>query len=223
MVGKWLNIIRKEDNIIRYQMEDKMKERTDSQHSYFVAIISYILAMWEERKFGQTINWKKVLAGPLFHDALEPLTGDINSGPKHKTVSMEKAVKEVENKYFDEVMSQLIPKSWNEEMKGYLLNPKDDTLEGKILEAADIIDTIFESKENVFYPYFKMVMQDSLEKLTRVDIQSVKYFMKYALEDLEIQDYYTPSVRKYIQDLRFSNEEFENKMWKENNVSKGEI
>lgn len=211
-IGKLLLNIRKAENIKRYQVEINLVPRSVSEHSDFIMKLCYILAKWEERKFGNKVNWKR-LFGATFHDVIEAWTGDIMSYTKRTVPEMIEAVRLTEESFFQSGMEKDIPQSWLSEIRQYVLNPKDDTIEGRILEAADSLDVIFECREEVIRHNrepFEKILGKTLDKLIHIDLDSCRYFLKYALNDLNLHEYYTEDFKKYIDELEYGTEVFEN-------------
>ena len=152
MFGSWLNkVINGVTKINRWQGKTMLVKSNDAEHMWSVAIICEGLARIQEEKFGDKVDVALLLRKAIFHDCIEVETGDIPSDVKKKTNAMKKALEEVERICFEEELKKLIPKNWRTDYKKYILNPKDnskgtgyETLEGKILAAADTIDAINE-------------------------------------------------------------------------------
>lgn len=93
-----------------------------------------------------------------------------------------------------------------EDYKAHILHAKDGTLEGDILHASDIIDTILESVEEIKLGNtedFAGILVEVTEKLLELNLKSVQYFLKYDLEKfgLDIKTHYGESVYAYIQSI----------------------
>jgi len=175
--------------IERYQNLHKLKVRNVAQHEWSVSRIAHALALVEINKFGSHINMEKLLTTSLIHDTPEFIVGDILSYVKRSTESMNRAVEEAENVIFDEVIAKMLPQSWIEVFRKPILQPKDDTLEGKIISAADIIDTMLESIEEIKLgntEHFETVLHKAIKKLEKFDIPSVRFFVEHSLKDFGI-------------------------------------
>ena len=131
-----------------------------------------------------------MLQRALMHDTSEILIGDIKSGVKKKTVAMKNALEEIEQQLYEEELEPMIPESWREEYKSYILDPKQGkkTIEGKIIAVADNIDALNEVIQevklgnNTFKPYLEIIANDILN----IDLDSGRHFIKYCLEDFEL-------------------------------------
>ena len=216
--GKFLLTLRNLEDIKRYQTRKMLFPRSVAEHTTGVFYAGYVLAQWEERKFGNKINWEKLSTKLMFHDVPEAITGDILSPMKNYTEDMKSAVADAERLIFEEKFIPIIPKSWREDLKNEMLEGKDDTVEGQILKAADLIDGVFEMRNELMYANDKNnnelvdIMQFFLNKLSNIELQSVKYFLKYPLEDLEIHEYYPEGFKDKVDSFYFDKKHFENEM-----------
>lgn len=196
MFGSWLNkIINGATKINRWQGKTRLIESNDAEHMWSVAVISEGLARIQEERFGQKVDVALLLRKAIFHDCIEVETGDIPSDVKKKTPAMKKALEEVERICFEEEMKKLIPKTWRKDYKQYILNPKDnangkgfETIEGKILAAADSIDALNEVVKEVKLGNraFEIYLPLLVDSLIELDLECSNYFLKYSLVDFEL-------------------------------------
>jgi putative hydrolases of HD superfamily len=210
--GKHLIEARSLMGIIRYQNKFCFKERSVAEHMWSVAKIAQGLAIWEKSKFLNNVDMGVVLEKAINHDLIEQCTGDILGPTKKRTPAMIEAIEEIEALAFTEEIAPELPSSWREPFREYILNPKTTTLEGQIIRAADIIDTMIEAIEEIQLGNvrFRKVLIDSSEALIKVDLESVRYFIKYALIDfdLDIAEYFGSSLSAFREQLEFSEEIF---------------
>lgn len=214
--GNFLLKLRNLENIKRYQTRKVLFPRSVAEHTTGVFYAGYVLAEWEVRKFGNKIDWEVLSKKLMFHDAPEAITGDILSPTKNYTENMKNALHEAEALIFEEQFIPIIPTSWRDELREYMLEGKDATPEGRILKAADLIDGIFEIRNELIYANPKQnddlvdIIQEYLMKLTTIDLSSVQYFLKYPLEDLQLQDYYPKAFKDIVTMYNFSDKHFNN-------------
>ncbi len=207
--GKHISQSRVLMDIRRYQNRYMHKPRSVAEHSWSVAKIAQGLALWEQSKFGNEVNMEEILQRAINHDIVEIHTGDILSMTKRKTKEMRQAVNKVEEIVFKDDILPDIPKSWKEDFERYILGAKSgDSLESKIIQAADIIDTIYETADEIKLgnkEKFSEILISSAEELMDIDIPSVKYFLKYSLRDLglDIKGSLGEKVYKYIENTSF--------------------
>ena len=218
MIGKYLTEVNNLGNIIRYQNMTKLTSNSVLEHEARVAKYCVVLAKWEQNKFGNKVDMEELLLRALHHDDLEAFTGDILSHTKRTTKELKDALDKMEKIRFETEMKPLLPKSFREDYERFILHAKDDTIEGQIIRAADIIDTIFESADEVKLgnKNFERILISVAENLTKVPLESVKYFLKYSLIDLGLPlDYYGINVIRFIEELEFDEIVFDNPYLKE--------
>ncbi|NMA32239.1 MAG: HD domain-containing protein [Candidatus Methanofastidiosa archaeon] len=194
---------------MRYQNLYKHKARSVAQHEWSVSRIAMGLAYWETLKFNNEVSMHELLSTTLLHDTPEYIVGDVLSNVKRTTPKMLEAVEKSEKEAFDTEISRILPKQWHDEFRRKMLSPKNDTIEGKIVTAADAIDVILECVEEIKLgnaEHFKEIAQGVCKKLLEIDLPSVKYFLKYSLSDfgLDIRSTYGEEVYLYIQKLKNS-------------------
>lgn len=206
MFGRHMLNSRKAMMIRRYQNAYMSCQPSVAEHMWAVAKIAQGLALWEINKFGNNVDMGKLLQIAINHDLIEIETGDILSTTKDLIPELRPILVKAEECAFDNGMMLDLPMSWREDFRGYILNPKDDTIEGSIIAAADVIDTIYESATEIKLgnkEKFCDVLKNSAEWLTKSQLNSVKYFLKYSLADLglDIYDYFGANVYAYIRSL----------------------
>lgn len=218
MVGSLLMELRKTENIKRYQTRKMLFPRTVGEHTTSVAHCAFMLAQWQERKFGTPVDWSELYGRVLFHDAPETQTGDILSPTKNYTPNLKKELKKAEEGLYEENYSPLIPQSWRQDMRRFMLEGKDDSLEGLILEAADLLDVVFEMQTELSYLNENLLIKSdfigilglALKKLTEIDLPSVRYFLRYPLQDLCLQHFYPEGFSELVDQYVFEEKHFEN-------------
>lgn len=206
MYGQWLNkVINGLKNIHRWEGRQKIGVYDDSSHSFNVALIAEGLCRWEIHKFGNQVSELSVLRRALFHDINEVCTGDVLSNVKKQTPAIKTALEEVELKLYTEDMEPLIPESWRDDYKSFILDPKQGkkTIEGLIVTVADNIDALNEAIQevklgnNTFRPYLEIITNDILD----IDLQSARYFIKHSLQDFGLPiEMYGERVVKFIEE-----------------------
>lgn len=157
-----------------------------SEHIFSVTQIGQMLAVIEEQ-YGNTINWKKLFIKLINHDVPEAMTGDIINTTKHKNKQIKNMVDAIERELVEEVLIKALDEPFQQIYREFLLEGKDDTLEGQILKYADTIDAllecIYELKLNNTET-FKDKYYTLLSKLEESNLESVKYFLKKILPNI---------------------------------------
>lgn len=206
-IGEYIYEYRNLMELLRYQNKFMFERTSVVEHMWFVAKISQGLALWTEKKFNIKVDMANVLCRALAHDVNERVTGDILSTTKRMTELMKKAVEEMEELAFEEYILPSIPESERDDFTTYILYPKDETIEGKILAAADIIDTIFECSGEVALgntEVFSSILKNVTKSLLNIKLEAVDYFLKYSLQDigLDIKEAFGEEVYEYIKNIK---------------------
>ncbi|MGU8835778.1 YfbR-like 5'-deoxynucleotidase [Clostridium perfringens] len=205
--GEYMYQYRNLMDLMRYQNKYMFKRTSVVEHMWSVAKISQGLSIWMKDKFNVDVNLEKVLCTALAHDFSEFITGDILSTTKRMTNRMKEAVDEMEKVAFKHQIEALIPKEVRCDFEQYILYPKDDGVEGKIIAAADIIDTIYECAGEVKLgnnEIFGEILKKVTKSLLSVRLEAVDYFLIHSLKDVgldDIEKYYGEEVYNYIQTI----------------------
>ena len=212
-LGKHIYETRKLMELKRYQNRFMFKRRSVAEHMWSVAKIAQGLAIWEERKFDHPVDMGKLLELCINHDVIEMATGDIIATTKKRTKDMEKALEEIEAIAYEEEIMEDLPVSWRERFRSYMLDPKSQGIEGRLLAAADIIDTVMEAIEEVKLgnTEFEKILKEVMALLITIDLDSVRYFIKYAMLDfgLDYTRYYGKEVADLASELVYDPSVFE--------------
>lgn len=212
MFGHWLDtVLNGAPEIKRWQGMRMLARKNDAEHMFGVAIIGEGLSRIQMEVFGTPVDKNKVVNHCLFHDIPEvALRVDLPSGLKRASKNMEIAIADAEEVYYNSELKPLIYKSWRDEYKHYMLNPKEDkqTIEGKIVAVADSVDALNECIQEVklgnstFKPYLEIIANSILD----IDIECAKYFIKYELLDFGLPAIaYGKTVEKFIKKYEFEN------------------
>lgn len=188
-LGNYLHKVRRLMNLKRYQNLYLFKNRSVAEHSWSVAKIAQTLAYMEMKK-GNYVDMGCLLQKAIGHDELELFTGDIISGTKRRTENMQKAVDELEQVVFEEEYSRIIPDGWEEQFRTFTLDSKDDSFEGQLLHAADVLDTVLEAIEEIELgnkPDFERVVKNSVERIRSGNLESAKELLEQILSTSRIE------------------------------------
>lgn len=213
---KVLDQIRKIQNIDRYSNSDSLNTSSVSAHTTNVTILAFVLGRWEEYKFGNVINWKELLLRAIFHDALESVTGDVLGPTKGLIDGFKETLELIELKIFENTISKYLQDE-HEDLKRYILNPKDETIEGYVIDSADKLDTLFEVRNMLSFTnialddeYIEM-LNNQVNRLMRMKNKSTKYFLRYPFKDLGMKAYLKNDTIKQLDALDiFTEKDFNN-------------
>jgi putative hydrolase of HD superfamily len=129
---------------IRWNQHPRTVQTTVAGHTFFVVFVSYLMA-----RESDNVNILNVLERSLFHDVPEALTGDIISPTKRRVEGFEKVVEDVESKMVHELLLPLLPESIADHCAPLMLRPFDDSPEGRITKASDLISSLTECKMEI--------------------------------------------------------------------------
>lgn len=207
VIGDYVYQYRALMSLLRYQNKFMFKRTSVVEHMWFVAKISQVLSLWMNDKYNTSVDIGKVICIALGHDMSEFVTGDILSTTKRMTTLMKKAVDEMEKVAFDEYIKPIIPESVLEDYEAYILHPKEGGVEGKILAAADIIDTIYECAGEIKLgnvELFLPILQKVTNTLLDIELEAVDYFLINSLKDigLDIKEFYGDRVYEHIEKIK---------------------
>jgi putative hydrolases of HD superfamily len=185
-LDNYLLAVRKLNNMGRWATEFMHSRTTVSEHSFFVAQVGQMLGLIEE-EHSNVVDWGRLFKKLLNHDVVEAITGDIISTIKHKSKEMRDMVSLIEKEVAEESLFAHMEEHYKITYREILFEGKDDTLEGRILQAADYIDALMECIGEIrLHNNFPFVdkYHGILEKLKEVDLISVRYFVDFVLPPL---------------------------------------
>ncbi|MDT8901929.1 HD domain-containing protein [Anaeroselena agilis] len=182
----YLVYVRKLNNMGRWATEFMHQRTTVSEHSFLVAQIGQMLALIEEENGGK-VDWGRLFRKLINHDVIESITGDILSTTKYKNPEIASALSVIEKELAEETFFAEMEQPYRSLYRNLLFDGKDDSLEGRILRAADNIDAlmecIFEVKLNNI-GLFEEKYHAILKKLKESNLVSVRYFIANVLPGL---------------------------------------
>lgn len=213
---KVLDQIRKIQNIDRYSNSDSLNTNSVSAHTTNVTILTFVLGRWEEYKFGNKINWRELLLRAIFHDALESVTGDVLGPTKGLVEGFKETLEAIELKIFESTISKYLYKE-HEDLDRFILRPKDDTIEGYIIDSADKLDTLFEVRNMLHFTNIELddeyieMFNNQVSRLLVMKNRSTKYFLRYPFKDLGMDEYLRDDMKKELESLDiFTESDFNN-------------
>lgn len=191
-LGKLLINARKLNNIGRWANEFLHQRPSVSEHSFLVCQIAQLLGVIEEAN-GKTIDWKTLYRKSLNHDIPEALVGDVISTTKNINNDTKKALDMVEVTLVEGELLAHLDEPYRSIYRRIIFDGKDDTLEGRILTAADNIDALIECVQEVKLantePFLDKYRQ-ILSKVSQIGLFSSGYFidniLPFLIKDCEL-------------------------------------
>ena len=183
---RYLKLIRKM-NMGRWATEFMHKRKNVSEHSFSVIQIGQMLALLEE-SFGNTVDWKTLSMKLSNHDVPEAITGDINSEVKNSNKEMKTMIEIIEKESVHQAVLRWMDEEYRSIYEKSLLDGKDDSLEGKILTGADLIDALMECMEEIELgngKVFQGKYEKILERIKESELESVAFFVKEILPKMD--------------------------------------
>ena len=184
--GNYLQIVRKLNNMGRWSNEYMHSRATVSEHLFFVTQIGQMLGVIEE-EHGNEVDWKRLYEKLINHDVPEAMTGDIINTMKYRESKLKELVDKIEDELVEEELVANLESPFKERYRDMLMNFKDGTLEGLILEYADRIDALLECVYELKLgntQTFKDKYGVLVNKLEESELASVKYFLDHVLPDM---------------------------------------
>jgi 5'-deoxynucleotidase YfbR-like HD superfamily hydrolase len=129
----FLTMSRQLANIQRCSTTRRIKQQSVAEHSYYVAVISLLLA----QELKGDVDLGLLLQKALFHDLEEAMTGDIIYPLKHSSPEVNATLEEITVEYCRKIFEKKFPKY--EHFRGIQRFSKDG-YEGEIVRLADAIE-----------------------------------------------------------------------------------
>lgn len=184
--ANYLHIVRKLNNMGRWSNEYMHSRTTVSEHLFFVTQIGQMLGTIEEEN-GNKVDWKVLYEKLINHDVPEAMTGDIINTMKYRESKLKELVDKIEDELVEEELVSNLDSPFKEKYREILMNFKDGSLEGLILEYADRIDALLECVYELKlgnWQTFKEKYFVLVEKLEESELVSVKYFLEDVLPEM---------------------------------------
>lgn len=183
--------------VTRYSKNRPIKEENNLEHTGWVCLWSYLIAVDIQNKLGLDLDFGRIMSGAVIHDIDEALTGDIPRPTKYFDKELRDKIAELEFKSVQSLVKRL-------EHNPHDQNILDDWLESKgidypeqfIVKMADLISVVYKVwqemimlRNNCFlsvakeiYPIIeKYVNMDQLEN-DNIPLELFEYF-KFHLTD----------------------------------------
>ena len=162
-------------------------EDNDSMHTFRVSALGVWCGYIEKVKYNKEVNILRLVAKCLCHDLVEALTGDVLGPIKHSTPEHSEAFERYE-RMMNEHMVTLLPEELRDVFTDYMVNAKDDTYEGELVDVADKLDALIKSQMELkrnrdeYIESFQVQLRSIQEKKSHYDC--VMFFLAFILHDL---------------------------------------
>lgn len=152
----------------------KYQDSTAS-HSYRVAVLSLLIGLSENEKYGRKLDIEKIVARAIFHDLNEVVTGPIKHSTKKNKIVQE-FIRELEREASENIAGY-VSSSLKKYFYDYIVNAEDETPEGRIVDIADTFDAmLFSAREiqSLNHFHFPNVYEDTKRELLKSEYLSVR-------------------------------------------------
>ena len=122
--------------INRWALMRNSREENLSEHSLEVAMISHVLCVIGNKRFGKKLNADRAALIGLYHDATEIITGDMPTPVKYFNSSIKSVYKEIEHTACGKLLS-ILPEDLREEYEEIFEPSNEYNYEKKLVKAAD--------------------------------------------------------------------------------------
>ena len=179
-------LISRMKNITRWSLMRNSAVENVQEHSHMVAVIAHALAVIRRDIFGGDADPGMAAAAALLHDASEIFTGDLPTPVKYFDPDIMSAYKRVEA-----VASVKLLKALPVEMRSAyqpLLSPDSNEAVTPLVKAADKLTAYIKCLEELKAgnQEFRPAAEQSLKKLTALEMPEVDYFIKHFIPAFEL-------------------------------------
>jgi putative hydrolase of HD superfamily len=159
---------------VRWNRLNRNVKTTVAGHSFYVALIGFLLSYEEE---SNQLDEVEIIKRSLLHDIPESLTGDIITPTKQKVTGFEELVERVEEVMVTDKLLNDMPEKLISELKNKILKPFEG-INGKLVRAADltaaIVECLMEIKSGNNQMSFRIALNNMLDQLDESEFSSVK-------------------------------------------------
>lgn len=181
-IGYILNL----DTVERWNGNFNLVPDNDATHSFRVAALSLFNGLLEQERFGKTdINIYSLVCKSILHDLVEVISGDVISKIKKYTEDIKKSFELYEKEVASSMVKKL-PPLFHEAIHEFMVECKNDTYEGELVDIADKIDALIKSNlEMRNNPHYASTYFEQLTNIQhRFENPCVIFFLAYILHDL---------------------------------------
>ncbi|WP_448569940.1 5'-deoxynucleotidase [Thalassotalea ganghwensis] len=166
--------------IKRWALMFCVKPENVAEHSHQVAIVTHLLAVIKNKKFGGSINADRAATIALYHEASETRYGDIVSPTKYANPEIAREFKKIESLAEQDCLASL-PEEFQEVFSDLIVQDNVEQEYKKIVKAADILVAYIKAldelaHQNHEFDHVEERLSKKLDEL-KVDMPEVEYFL----------------------------------------------
>lgn len=179
--------------IDRWALMRNSEEENLSEHSLQVAMLSHVLCVIGNKRFGKNLDAEHAAMFGMYHDVSEILTGDMPTPVKYRNKTIKGAYKQIEDDANESLLT-LLPEDIRDEYRKVLFPEEKYSYEAKLVKAADKISAYIKCLEE------KKAGNDEFADAEHSTLESIKAM---ELEEIEVfLNEFLPSYKKTLDAIR---------------------
>ncbi len=184
----------------RWNNKPTVEHNSEASNSGFVLHTAHLLGMLE-RSNGRDVDLKKIIVRGTLKDMPKCILSDISLETKRTIKELSPEIWEkVYKSSIDEVLKN-VPQEWSWIFEDAMLNSRDDSIEGRILDAADLYAAYTEAEVNnrLFGEHFGDILKSIGKRIEDVELESFKMLLIRS----ELKEYLT-RIRTLMHAIRWN-------------------
>jgi putative hydrolase of HD superfamily len=178
MIQDLIDLVKIMFSMRRWNNKPTFDSISEASNSGFVLHVAHLLAMLEIES-GNKVDMVKLISRILLKDMPKCIISDISLSTKSMIQSLSPAAW---NKLYESSVEEVIkyvPDRFKEKFEDAMINSRDQSIEGRIVNAADLYAAYKEAEINLrFFPeYFKEPFESIENNMKNVEIESFKTFL----------------------------------------------
>lgn len=166
--------------IKRWALMHCVKPENVAEHSHLVAVISHLLAVIKNKKFGGELNPERAATLALYHECSEARHQDLNHNTKYHNPEITREFKRLEGLAEEECLASL-PEEFRELFEDMIVQDKVDVTYKPIIKSADVLSAYLKTLDelhfgNQEFAHVKINLEKKLEVIVKTQPE-VQYFL----------------------------------------------
>ncbi len=166
--------------IKRWALMHCVKPENVAEHSHLVAVISHMLVIIKNKKFGGNLNPDRAATLALYHECSESRHQDLNHNTKYHNPEITREFKRLEALAEQECLESL-PEEFRDDFEALVVQDKVDPTYKPIIKAADVLSAYVKTLDelhfsNSEFEHVKVNLDKKLAQLVQT-MPEVQYFL----------------------------------------------
>jgi 5'-deoxynucleotidase len=165
--------------INRWSLMRNIRTENISEHSHDVAVLSHVLALLTNKRFGGNVDVGRCVLLALYHDMPEILIGDLPTPVKYFNPEIRDAYKQVERVSSEKLLTML-PEDLREEYRSLIITDGESSYEHRIVRAADKLSALIKciEEEGQGNREFEKARRATEQAVRKLNLPAVNCFME---------------------------------------------